>query len=110
MLKKISYVLQTVACMASFRKSEGGRGKKSVVKNAKSEILHCLLLVEKICLLMRVVNKSGSFTRYGLTEEWVVGGIHLHFRNSKNKFSLHWINICFQRSMVHLIMPSRDNL
>lgn len=109
-LKKFLTCSKTVACMASVRKSEGGRGKMSVVKNAKSEILHCLLLVEKICLPMHVVNKSGSFTRYGLTEEWVVGGIHLHFRNTKNKFPLHWTNICFQRSMVHLIMPSRDNL
>ena len=48
----------------------------SVVKNAKSEILHCLLLVEKICLAMHAVNKRASFTRYDLTEEWVapVGG------------------------------------
>ena len=82
----------------------------SVVKNAQGEILHCLLLVEKICLPMNAVNKRGSFTRYGLTEEWVVGGIHLHFTKSETKFPRHWINICFQRSIVYLIMPSRDNL
>ena len=57
----------------------------SVVKNAKSEILHCLLLVEKICLPMHAVNKRGSSTRYGLTEEWIVGEIHLHFRKSKKQ-------------------------
>ena len=67
-LKKFLTCSKTVACMASVRKSEGGRGKMSVVKNAKSEILHCLLLVEKICLPMHVVNRQF----YSL---WSYGGV-----------------------------------
>ena len=100
LLKKISYELQN-CCLH-------GKRSKVTVRKGKNERGEKR---EKICLAMHAVNKRGSFTRYDLTEEWVVGEIHLHFRTSKNKFPLHWINIiCFQRSMVHLIMPSRDNL
>ena len=61
-LKKFLKCSKTVACTASVQKSEGRRGKIGVVKNAKSEILHCLLLVEKFGLPMYAVNKLRSFT------------------------------------------------
>ena len=61
-LKKFLTCSKTVACTASVQKSEGRRGKIGVVKNAKSEILHCLLLVEKFGLPMYAVNKLRSFT------------------------------------------------
>lgn len=32
------------------------------------------------------------------------------FKEEKNKFPLHWIKVCFQCSMVYLIIPWRDNL
>ena len=60
-LKKFLTCYKTVACMAIVQKSEGRRGKFGVVKNAKSEILHCLLLVEKFGLPMYAVNKLRSF-------------------------------------------------
>ena len=69
-LKKFLTCSKTVACTASVQKSEGRRGKIGVVKNAKSEILHCLLLV----VLLDVCGKQTSqFYLYKLTEEWVVG-------------------------------------
>ena len=61
-LKKFLTCSKTVACMASVQKLEERRGKIGMGKNAKGEILHCLLLVEKFGLPMYAVNKLGSFT------------------------------------------------
>ena len=71
-LKRFFTCSKTVACMVSVQKtSEGRRGKIGVVKNAKSEILHCLLLVEKFGLPIYAVNKLRSFTCINLrTSGW----------------------------------------
>ena len=70
-LKKFLACSKTVACTTSVQKSEGRRGKIGVVKIARSEILHCLLLVEKFGLPMYAVNKLRSFTCINLrTSGW----------------------------------------
>ena len=61
-LVKLLTSSKSVACKESVQKSGGRRGKIGVVKNAKSEILHCLLLVEKFGLPMYAINKLRSFT------------------------------------------------
>ena len=73
LVKEVNLCCKTVACTESVQKSEGRRGKIGVVKNAKSEILHCLLLAEKFGLPMYAVNKLRSFTCINLRRSGWLG-------------------------------------